>query len=381
MAKAGQPSQSYVYDDQGRRIQKTVGTATTNYLYSGSDLIAEYGAAWGLPTAQYLPGPDAPVERMTATGAQYYHADGLNSIVAATDQTGATAGTQRFDAWGNVLASTGSIPHYGYTGREPDETGLVYYRARYYDPSIGRFTQRDPSGLRGGINLYAYVGNNPVNLTDPSGLLPKTLFADAGCTYAICNLSDVTNALSSGVQSLGNSLRQNWEASPANTLGKDLGGLAAYAQGVATGDTHLASAAAEGLAAAHQDNVNAVFMLGTLGRAGTKTYQTYTRTNPETGEVYSGRTSGYGTPEQNIARRNANSPLNKQGFDVPYIDRTSTNPAAIRGREQQLIDRFGGAQSQSGTSANKINGISPANPNRQNYLDQTLKEFGKLLGP
>ena len=230
MAKAGQPSQSYVYDDQGRRIQKTVGTATTNYLYSGSDLIAEYGAAWGLPTAQYLPGPDAPVERMTATGAQYYHADGLGSVVAATDQSGATAGTQRFDAWGNVIAATGTIPHYGYTGREPDETGLVYYRARYYDPSVGRFIQRDPSGLQGGINLYAYVGNNPVNLTDPSGLLPKTLFADAGAPsyYNGTTLTDVRGGFTSGGQSLVNTRQYDLGAFAQATGNAALGFVPGY---------------------------------------------------------------------------------------------------------------------------------------------------------
>ena len=59
--------------------------------------------------------------------------DGLGSVVAVSDQTGTATGTQRFDAWGNILASTGTIPQYGYTGREPDETGLVYYRARYYE--------------------------------------------------------------------------------------------------------------------------------------------------------------------------------------------------------------------------------------------------------
>ena len=194
-ARTGQATQSYVYDDQGRRISKTVGATTTNYLYDGQDLIAEYGATWGLPTAQYLPGPstDHPIERMTATSAQYYHADGLGSVVAATDNTGVTVGTQRFDAWGNVIASTGTIPHYGYTGREPDETGLVYYRARYYDPSLGRFTQRDPSGLGGGINLYAYVSNNPVNLLDPSGLLPKTLLADAGAGSYYTNSATLTD--------------------------------------------------------------------------------------------------------------------------------------------------------------------------------------------
>ena len=69
--------------------------------------------------------------------------------------------------------ASGVQARYGYTGREPDETGLTYYRARYYDPTIGRFTQRDPIGLAGGINSYAYAGGNPVNFNDPSGLLAQ----------------------------------------------------------------------------------------------------------------------------------------------------------------------------------------------------------------
>src|SRR5690606_20003110 len=81
--------------------------------------------------------------------------------------------TQRFDAFGQKLAGTGTVPTYGYTGREPDATGLVYYRARYYDPSIGRFTARDPVGYLDGLNRYAYVGNNPINFTDPNGLLMR----------------------------------------------------------------------------------------------------------------------------------------------------------------------------------------------------------------
>ncbi|MCL5061190.1 MAG: RHS repeat-associated core domain-containing protein, partial [Candidatus Thermoplasmatota archaeon] len=81
-----------------------------------------------------------------------------------------TVALQRFDAWGNKTQSAGaSIPQYGYTGREPDATGLIYYRARYYDPTIGRFISRDPAGMPDGVNRYAYVGNDPVNYTDPSG--------------------------------------------------------------------------------------------------------------------------------------------------------------------------------------------------------------------
>ena len=172
--KTAAPTETYVYDDQGRRIQKTRGTAQTNYLYNGPDIHADHGPSWTVPNAQYTHGPnmDNPILRTTASTTQYYHQDGLGSIVAVTNNTGTPTGTARYDAWGNTRSSTGTIPQYGYTGREPDDTGLIYYRARYYDPSIGRFTQRDPIGLQGGINPYAYVNNNPTNYTDPTGLLP-----------------------------------------------------------------------------------------------------------------------------------------------------------------------------------------------------------------
>lgn len=86
--------------------------------------------------------------------------------------------TQRFDAWGNVIQSSGTIPTYGYTGREPDASGLIFYRARYYHPGLGRFASRDPIGLAGGINPYAYAGGNPVLYNDPSGLIVKNAAND-----------------------------------------------------------------------------------------------------------------------------------------------------------------------------------------------------------
>jgi RHS repeat-associated protein len=79
--------------------------------------------------------------------------------------------SQRFDAWGNQLEAQGGIERFGYTGREPTgaEVGLIYYRARYYDPAIGRFISRDPAGMVDGVNRYAYVGGDPVDFTDPTG--------------------------------------------------------------------------------------------------------------------------------------------------------------------------------------------------------------------
>ncbi len=172
----GPTTVTYGYDAEGRRVRKVTGGAVTQWLYDGDNLYAEYGASWTTPTAVYaFAGLDHPLSRTLVTGAasygqaSYYAQDGLGSVVGISNDT--TTQTQRFDAWGNKLS--GSIPQsaqFGYTGREPDETGIVYYRARYYDPGLGRFVSRDPMGLTTGTNLYSYVNGNPVNLVDPWGL-------------------------------------------------------------------------------------------------------------------------------------------------------------------------------------------------------------------
>lgn len=124
----GQVSQ-YAYDHAGRRIRKTVNGATVNYLYNGPDILAEYGS-WAQADASYVHGPatDDPLLRQTAANdVRYHHADGLGSIVAHTDATSNLTAAQLYDAWGqpHPTASLGSLGRYGYTGREPDETGLV----------------------------------------------------------------------------------------------------------------------------------------------------------------------------------------------------------------------------------------------------------------
>src|SRR5207244_6106794 len=104
--------------------------------------------------------------------------------------------------WGNFLAALGTIPLYGYTGREPDATGLIYYRNRYYDPTIGRFIQRDPIGMDGGMNLYAYVNANPVNFTDPMGTLPRDVSTLNVDTVTYSPYYTTTPGLDSANQSL-----------------------------------------------------------------------------------------------------------------------------------------------------------------------------------
>jgi RHS repeat-associated protein len=191
-------NENYQYDHAGRRISKTSNGVITHYRYNGEDIDAEYSATWS-ETARWVhgPGTDDPLMRLTgqtddpSATAIYYHQDGINSVVATSNQAGSIAGAQLFDAWGNKVQSTGSIAQYGYTGREPDATGMIYYRARYYDPSIGRFISRDPAGMPDGVNRYAYVTNDPVNNIDPEG---EALLNAAGAIWG-----GVSGAISGGI--------------------------------------------------------------------------------------------------------------------------------------------------------------------------------------
>ncbi len=217
ITRTGQPTQSYDYDDQNRRIRKTVGAVVNNYLYQGEDILAEYANGWAAATGFITHGAttDVPLAWQPAAsdpiGPRYFHQDGLGSIVAMSTTAG-TTDTERFDAWGAKLLGSGAIPIYGYTGREQDGTpttgtGMIYYRARYYDPANGRFTQRDPIELRGGINLYTYVGGNPVNRVDPTGEVAGVIGAEiifigaaaiiaTQIKYAIAMMASACNAAS-----------------------------------------------------------------------------------------------------------------------------------------------------------------------------------------
>ena len=106
-----------------------------------------------------------------------------------------------------MLPGASGPTEYGFTGREPDETGLVYYRARYYEPTLGRFVSMDPAGMPDGVNRYAYVGNDPVGMVDPSGMVATVRLwntsADISGLFPNGTLSDVpTGGLGVGVQRL-----------------------------------------------------------------------------------------------------------------------------------------------------------------------------------
>ena len=167
-------SASYRYDGLGRRIEKNVDGTLRRWIYDGVDLRLEYDGSNAL-IARYTHGPDVDQPLSMERGGEryYYLTDHQGSVRFLTDSTGAQVNAYEYDSFGGVLSETLGVENpYRYTGREFDgETGLYYYRARYYDPATGRFLSRDPEGLAGGTpNLYSYLGNNPVNGTDPTGL-------------------------------------------------------------------------------------------------------------------------------------------------------------------------------------------------------------------
>jgi RHS repeat-associated protein len=169
----------FSYDPLGRRVEKVAGGVTTSYTYDEDDLLREQTSTG--TTAKYIHSGliDEPLAREDSSGAlSYFHLDALSSPIKTTDAAGAVIATYVYDAFGNL--QQGTPVTFGFTSREPDGvTGLVYYRARYFDPKIGRFLTEDPAGLVGSRNLYAYVDNSPTNFTDPLGLV-KT----SGCTAA-----------------------------------------------------------------------------------------------------------------------------------------------------------------------------------------------------
>jgi RHS repeat-associated protein len=185
----------FVYDRLGRRGQNVSGGVTRTYVYEAENALEERVSSGATIRYVHAPGIDQQLAKVEAGVASYYLADHLGNILLTTDASATVTLTRQYDPWGNLLQGSATAG-YAYTGREWEpEIGLYYYRARYYDPKIGRFISEDPIGFDGGVNFYAYVENNPVTRTDPFGLRqrprPRPLgdpacLARAGRKYREC---------------------------------------------------------------------------------------------------------------------------------------------------------------------------------------------------
>ncbi len=170
---SGATAASFAYDGIGRRRAKTVNSTTTQFLYDGASLVQDLSG--GLPSANLFGGVgvDEVLTRTDVGGSQTLIAGALGSTLALADASGVVQTSYSYEPFGEATATGASTGNsLAFSGRESDGTGLMFYRARYYDPRRQRFVSEDPIGFAGGdVNLYGYVGNSPTRFSDPSGLI------------------------------------------------------------------------------------------------------------------------------------------------------------------------------------------------------------------
>ncbi|HEX9938189.1 MAG TPA: RHS repeat-associated core domain-containing protein [Longimicrobium sp.] len=165
---------TYAYDGMGRRVYRIGSAGAQWYVHNGDHLLLAVGST-GVVSDEYtyFPGIDQPLGVRRGTAQYYFATDANGNVLALTDSAGTVKNQYRYSPYGvaELVSETVANP-LRYAAREWDaDAGLYFNRARWYDPQFQRFVSQDPIGIEGGLNLYAYADNDPVNANDPSGLV------------------------------------------------------------------------------------------------------------------------------------------------------------------------------------------------------------------
>jgi len=229
-------AESYAYDALGRRVSTTDSGGTVFHVYDGDECVADVDAS-GNPLRSYLWGQGVDnllavtVFSPSATNTYYAVKDHLSSVHALIDESGQVVASFTYDAWGNPLSHfrTSELSNFRFLfqGREYSyATGLYFFRARLYEPRVGRWLSNDPIGISGGLNLYEFCGSDPVNFRDPNGRIALNLAAGGVGAF-----------IGGGVGAIIGGLNGGWR-------GALRGGLAGAAGGFISGATFGAATAA-----------------------------------------------------------------------------------------------------------------------------------------
>lgn len=383
----------YRYDPLSRPVKKTAtegGTTTaTEMVYLGAaDAVVretETGATTKVRSYAFDQlGDRATIsETVSGTTSRYsYVYDPLGSAELLLDQANTVKAAYGYTAYGDAnpqltKTAAGFTPNtnlYRYTGKRWDPAAKAYdMGARHYFPAQGRWFQQDTYadaldnlGLSTdplNSNRYLFTGANPINYVEIDG----HGFREAWDTLRGRGSNSRTNHL------VKRTLAANdkYFGGPIDRTVK------------ATERTIVNAHRAKNEWMERHPNVTTALMILAGGKgaggkgAGGKTFQTYTKAHPNGGPPYIGRTSGTGKPAQNVARRDSGHHMKRQGFGPAKLDKSSKSSDAIRGREDQLVERYGGAKSSGGTSSNQNRPISPRNPKRDQYLNAARRRFGK----